>query len=218
MPLTSSVFISNCTLHSRNVLICDFAASTAISISGGVRGIMNKNRKVLASLMVAFLYASVAQADDRNRNANFLLTLDRVFIKENGFEDEMTSLKFGTGYRFSDYAGFELFYIYYGEISERDNLGNSSSLTASALVLNGIAVFPVNPLLDFYAKIGISSWDAELELAGIATASEEGTDPVYTLGAGYNIDHDSTIRFEYELSDYEGTEFGVISAGFQHNF
>ncbi len=179
---------------------------------------MNKNRKLFASLMVSFLYTSVAQADDRNRNTNFFLTLGRAFIEEDDFKDEMTSLKFGTGYRFSDYAGFELFYIYYGEISERDNLGNNSSLKANALVINAIAVFPVNPSLDIYAKIGISSWDAELELTNIATASAEGTDPVYTLGAGYNIDHDSTIRFEYEISDYEGTEFGVISTGFQHNF
>lgn len=178
---------------------------------------MKKHHIIFSVAAIVLLCTSAAHADDRNRNANFFLTLGRTFVKDGDFKDEMTGLKFGTGYRFSEYAGFELFYIYYGEISERDNIGNSSTLKASALVFNAIAAFPLNSLFDLYAKVGISKWDAELEFLNV-TAKTDGTDPVFTLGFGYNIDHDSTIRFEYERSDYDNAKFSVISFGFQHNF
>ena len=65
--------------------------------------------------------------------------------------------------------------------------------------------------------MGISKWDAELTFQNL-TLEGDGSDPVATLGFGYNIDYDSTIRLEYELSDYDDIRFTVISFGFQHNF
>jgi opacity protein-like surface antigen len=138
-------------------------------------------------------------------------------VEIEGEKEDASALKVGGGYRFSDYAGFEFLYIYYGRISERVDVGNTNTLKSSAFVFNGIATFPINPLFDLYFKIGISEWDAELQFQNI-TFESNGSDPVYTLGFGYNIDYDSTIRFEYELSEYDDAEFSVISFGFQHNF
>lgn len=157
-------------------------------------------------------------AADRNRNANFFLTLGRTFLEVDGDKDETSALKIGGGYRFSSYAGFEIFYINYGRISERIDVGNSATFNSHAFILNGIAMFPVHPLFDLYAKVGISEWKWEVNFPSIGSASKDGTDPVYTVGFGYNIDHDSTVRFEYERSEYDEIDYSVISFGFQHNF
>ncbi|WP_455223075.1 outer membrane beta-barrel protein [Kaarinaea lacus] len=178
---------------------------------------MKNHFKIFLFLLIALLNPLVVHAEDRNRNANFFLTLGRTFIDLYEEDEKATSLKFGTGYRFSDYAGFEVFYIYYGQISERVDVGNTITLNSSAFVINAIALYPINPLFDLYGKIGVSLWDAELKFQ-TSTFTDDGTDPIYTLGFGYNIDHDSTIRFEYERSNYGDAKFSVISFGFQHNF
>ena len=159
-------------------------------------------------------------AYNRDRNANFFLTLNRAFIDGLNFKDESTGLKLGTGYRFSDYAGFEVFYVFYGEISDAELLGDIYEFKSGAFVVNAIVTLPIHPLFDLYVKAGIAEWDAKLEDTNDATisSSADGTDPIYTLGFGYNIDHDSTIRFEYEYADYDDTKYNVISFGFQHNF
>ena len=180
---------------------------------------MKKYLIIIISAIVLLTSLS-AHAADRNRNANFFLTLNRAFIEGFNFKDESTGLKLGTGYRFSDYAGFEVFYVFYGEISDAELLGDIYEFKSSALVVNAIVTLPIHPLFDLYVKAGIAEWDAKLENTDDATisSSADGTDPIYTLGFGYNIDHDSTIRFEYEYADYDDTEYNVISFGFQHNF
>lgn len=182
--------------------------------------IMN-NIRTICFLIVFSIFtfvSSAVHAQDRDRNNNFFLTLGRTFVKEPDFKDEMTALKFGTGYRISPYMGMELFYIYYGAISERDGPNVSARFTAGALVLNAIGIIPLGSLFEMYGKVGYSSWRFELELNNTPTDSAKGSDPVFSLGFGYKIDYDSTLRLEYELSDYDDTEFSVISFGFQHNF
>ena len=170
-------------------------------------------------ILTSFTFFSPAvTAEDRDRNANFFLTMGRTFVKNDDFKDEMTALKIGSGYRFSPYFGMELFYIYYGALSERVDINNSARVKAGAIVLNGIGIIPLGSHFDFYDKIGVSSWNADFESNVLPDESNDGTDPVYTLGFGYRIDYDSTIRLEYEISDYDDTTFSVISFGFQHNF
>jgi len=170
-------------------------------------------------VLTAFTFFSPAvTAEDRDRNANFFLTMGRTFVKDGDFKDEMTALKIGGGYRFTPYIGMELFYIYYGEISERIDINNSARIKASAFILNAIGIIPLGSRFDLYGKAGISEWKAKFESNILPDESNKGTDPVFTLGVGYHIDYDSAIRFEYEISDYDETKFSVISFGFQHNF
>lgn len=170
-------------------------------------------------ILSSFTFFSPAvAAEDRDRNANFFLTIGRTFVEDDDFKDEMNALKIGTGYKFSPYFGFELFYIYYGSISEKIDALNTGEFKAYAAALNGIAILPLGSLFELYGKAGISKWKVEAELNNANIASVDGEDPVFALGFGYHIDYDSTIRLEYEMSDYDGTTFSVISFGFQHNF
>ncbi|WP_455199983.1 outer membrane beta-barrel protein [Kaarinaea lacus] len=91
-------------------------------------------------------------------------------------------------------------------------------MKAYAAVLNGIAILPLGSLFELYGKAGVSKWKVEAELNSQNIGSNDDIDPVYSLGFGYHIDYDSTIRLEYEISDYDDTTFSVISFGFQHNF
>ena len=74
----------------------------------------------------------------------------------------------------------------------------------------------VNPIL-----FGIDD-SHEISTSGVchllSQESEDGTDAIYSLGIGYNVDYDSTVRLEYELSEYDILDYSVISFGFQHNF
>lgn len=178
---------------------------------------MKKYSLITILITVTLTTSFSAHAYNSDRNANFFLTLGRTFIEAEGEKEDASALKIGGGYRFFDYAGFEAYYIYYGKITERVDVGISNTFKANAFVFNGIAFLPVTPQFDLYAKVGISKWDAELKFLNIVLEAD-GSDPIYTLGFGYNIDYDSTIRLEYEHADYDEIKFSVISFGFQHNF
>lgn len=174
--------------------------------------------KTFVLLLVAFLNPLVVHAEDRTRNANFFLTVGRTYVEYENDKENTGSIKFGTGYRISDYAGFEFYYIYYGQISERTDPGITNTLKSDAFVFNVIGILPVSKSFDIYAKVGVSAWNWKADFPGIGNQSEDGTDAIYSLGIGYNVDYDSTVRLEYELSEYDILDYSVISFGFQHNF
>jgi len=169
-------------------------------------------------IIIATLSPLLAQADTGNRNANFFLTVGRTFIEYEGEKENSAAAKVGFGYRFSDYVGTELYYIYYGQISERSDIGITDTLKSNAAVLNLIGYLPIGKSFDIYAKVGVSAWEWKATFPDIGEAKEDGTDPIYTLGFSYNVDYDSTVRLEYEVSEYDVLDYAVLAFGFQHNF
>jgi opacity protein-like surface antigen len=173
--------------------------------------------------------AVAAEDRDRNRNANFFMTLGYTTFKavdldvpnlppDSSINENLTSLKIGGGYRFTPYFGFELYYIYYGEITDDEVIGEDAGVRASALVANSIAIWPINTTWDLWGKVGIGDWYFGRVEDGTEIGSDQGSNLIYSAGVGYNIDYDSTLRFEYEYTEDSGLSFGVISFGFQHNF
>ena len=176
---------------------------------------------ILIVLTVLTFISPAVIAEDRDRNANFFLTAGHATVKSDDFDikEEVASIKIGGGYRFSPYAGFEIFYIYYGDIEKDELLDvNNVELKAGAAVANAIAIWPINSYIDLLGKVGIGNWSTKIKVDGTEVESEKNSSAIYSAGVGYNIDYDSTLRFEYEYSEKDGNSFSVFSFGFQHNF
>jgi len=184
---------------------------------------------MLAVLTSFTLISPAVAAEDRNRNANFFMTLRYTTFKaenldapnlppDSSINENLISLKFGGGYRFTPYFGLELYYIYYGEITDDEVIGEDIGIQASAIVANSIAIWPINTKWDLWGKVGIGDWNFGTVVDGTEIGPEQGSNLIYSIGVGCNIDYDSSLRFEYEYTEDSGLSFDVISFGFQHNF
>ena len=85
----------------------------------------------------------------------------------------------------------------------------------AAAEADGLSAFVVGGL-DFglfgiFAKAGMVSWDAELNIGGLIDA-QDGTDPAY--GVGMRLTFSSIEpRLEYEMFDFEDVDLDMVSLG-----
>lgn len=181
-----------------------------------------------------FLYAVTAQAADEEfawpaaneeRNAHFLLSFGRTDIKGNVFHHQGGMSKIQGGYRFSDFVAIEIGLVAYGEA--KDIAGTAEQEIVGAAIEGQL--FFIAPLLYWlepYAKFGISSWMFDVKQIpdniDAGNGEFEGNDLIYGAGFIFNVDHDSSLRLEYEGASFKDSGFDVdlkaISFGIQHRF
>lgn len=178
---------------------------------------IKKNSVLL--LMIPMLFAS-SMLYASERGGHLIVTIGHTKIEDKPFEDQGVAFKLGTGIQFTDYFSMELYYIYYGKAT--DEIGvEEITLEGRAGVLQVVGILPVTNAIRLMGKAGLSKWDYNSKaesLGNIDRQEFEGDDAIYGTGILFDVDHDSTVRLEYEYSEYDDFKFGVISVGFQHYF
>jgi hypothetical protein len=88
------------------------------------------------------------------------------------------------------------------------------SLDARAVSVSAVGLYTL-PLVDLYARVGMSRWETERQIA--FSQKDEGTDPTY--GAGVQLRIGSfALRVEYERFDFGGDDADLRSVGFTYTF
>ncbi|WP_192036864.1 porin family protein [Halomonas sp. YLGW01] len=134
-------------------------------------------------------------------------------------DDDDNVFKGFIGYEHNRYFATELFYADLGHTRLKGNNVANTDLESSAYGLNLVGQLPVTSWFTAFAKAGVAKWetdvDGNLGNANLDLEDNDGTDPVYGVGAQFNFDP-FLVRAEYERydldSDYKIDTF-TASAG-----
>lgn len=132
-------------------------------------------------------------------------------------DEDDTATKVFAGYTFDlplvDIA-VEGGYVDFGE-PDIDILGQALTLDSTGFNVWGIATFNAG-LIDVYGKLGLIAWEVDAKLLN-DTASDDGTDPGYGIGAAFGIGP-LAVRGEYELYDLDDADVSMLSVGIVYRF
>ncbi|WP_136255139.1 porin family protein [Onishia niordana] len=134
-------------------------------------------------------------------------------------DDDDNVFKGFVGYEVNPYFATELFYADLGHTRLKGNDIGNTDLESNAYGVNVVGQLPVTPWFTAFAKAGLAKWetdvDGNLGNANLDLKDNDGTDPVYGVGAQFNFDP-FLVRAEYERydmdSDYKIDTF-TASAG-----
>lgn len=162
--------------------------------------------------------------ENEGRFAHFMLSIGRTDIQSDVFHHQGAITKLQGGYRFNDYIAIEIGFAYY---QQTEDMAGTVEQEMTGAAFEG-QLFFVIPLLHWcepYGKLGASSWVFDVEEpSGVdsGTGTFEGNDIIYGGGFFFHVDHDSTLRLEYEMVNFKDSDFDMeakqISFGIHHRF
>ncbi|MDI4636079.1 MULTISPECIES: porin family protein [Halomonadaceae] len=134
-------------------------------------------------------------------------------------DDDDNVFKGFVGYELNPYFATELFYADLGRTRLEGNNVANTDLESNAYGVNVVGQLPITPWFTAFAKAGLAKWetdvDGNLGDSSLDLKDNDGTDPVYGVGAQFNFDP-FLVRAEYERydldSDYQIDTF-TASAG-----
>lgn len=177
-------------------------------------------RRIVLFVSVILLNClSIVFAEERD--SHFAMSIGRTDIKGDIYHHQGTIFRMLGGQRFNDYISLEAGFIYYGEVEDNAGL-DEMKIEGHAWDINLVVIAPLSNVFEAFGKVGASRWSfrgrEEVSGVGAFRGKVDGEDPVYGAGFLFNVDHDSTIRLEYELSEFDDTDVKIISLGFQHRY
>ena len=192
---------------------------------------MKLHKTVLATSLLAFSSMSYANSDSYfgasfgNSDFDTGLTTSTASLDE-----EDTTFKLLYGSQISENFAFELSYHDYGESSLRGTTGDlfaidgelfqfiqdgSVVVSGDSLAISGVFTHKLTPSLSALGRVGLSMWNAELEVTttnASVSVEDDGTDLLYGLGLQAHVGGNSWIRAEYEgHEDIELLSIGFIT-------
>ena len=166
-----------------------------------------------AAALASLLIAPAAHAD-----SGFMIGAsigESNVSDELDLDDDKVAYKAMVGYIFDmpvvDF-GIELSYLDFG--AGQDNLGPATT-NVDATALTGFGTVGVDfGIFGFFGKLGYASWDLKASAQGLGSASVDGTDLAYGLGARLTFSS-LEVRAEYELFDVEDApdDIDLLSLG-----
>lgn len=133
------------------------------------------------------------------------------------FDDSDTGFKVFGGSRIAANFAFEGFYVDFGEATATGTDGvdtESISVDASAFGVAAVGYLPIADAFELLGKVGLAMWEADASASstagGFASASDDGTDPFFGIGAQWN-GNGLAVRGEFERFDLDGTDVDLIS-------
>ena len=136
-------------------------------------------------------------------------------VDVSGFEDD-TSLKLFGGYEFNKYLAVEGGYTDLGEFDLKGSAGASIGVDGVQFV--AVGNLPVGRKLSVFAKGGLYRWDADADILGVLSLSDDGTDSTFGFGVRYRGENPYgdtlALRLEWERFDIDGDDIGLVSLNF----
>jgi OOP family OmpA-OmpF porin len=143
-----------------------------------------------------------------------------------GFQSQHNSaFKVYGGYRFSDFLAVEASSLDLGSPQAWETTVQEHPERAEISVDGwnafAVGIVPVGRIVDFFAKIGMMSWDSEIisiqDEVVIHSESSSGTDLAYGLGIGFWVSGSVTVRVEGErftIGDYDDVSLWSLGVAF----
>lgn len=132
-------------------------------------------------------------------------------------DDEDTGLKLFGGYKFTPNFAAEAAWIDLGEVSATGP-GGSATVEADGFQVAALGIFPINPQVSIFGKLGAFMWDASVTTSSGFSVSDDGTDIMLGFGGMWNITPQIGLRAEWERFDVDSEDVDFLSVGVQFNF
>jgi hypothetical protein len=136
-------------------------------------------------------------------------------VDDFSYDADATGYKLIAGWRFLDWLAVEGNYIDFGSGDDSVS-GAEIESEADGVSLSAVGFLPIGPV-DLFARVGAVDWSADLSSPGIGSASDDGTDLTYGVGAQFRV-WSLSIRAEYEIFDIEDVDVDMISVGVTWTF
>jgi len=131
-------------------------------------------------------------------------------------DEEDTGFKVFAGYRVDKYFALEAFYTDLGEVALTDGV-DSLWIESDTFGLSALGIIPVTENFELFGKVGFHGWDADFSSTNGFSASDDGANETYGIGATYSMDQIS-FRAELERYNLDGQDVDMLSAGVVFNF
>lgn len=127
-------------------------------------------------------------------------------------EDSRVAYKGLAGFRLNRVFAIEGQYINFGTAEDGDNRVKADGWTAGA-----VATLPMFEYVNPYAKAGMLFWNADGRFSGVS-ASDDGSDFTYGVGARFSMTDNLGLRVEYERFEMNDIDVDMASANIQFDF
>ena len=163
---------------------------------------------IVAALALACAGQAVAQISEEQRGlyvgagvGDFSVDIDDLDSTDISFDDSDTAYKLFLGYRINQFFGAQLDYMDLGRTESAVGLQNLEIETGGfAARVEG--TLPL-AFFELFATAGLVFSDVEASFGGTEFFDESDSDPVYSVGAGFEIAERVVLRLEYEIIDIE---------------
>jgi OOP family OmpA-OmpF porin len=166
-------------------------------------------RNWIAVAVLAFAAAGQAAAQDDEQKGiyvggglgDFSVEIDELDSDDINFDESDTAYKLFIGYRFNQFFGAQLDYLDLGRSDSGVGLQNLEIETGGiAARIEG--TLPL-AFFELFATAGLIFSDVEASLGGTEFFDESDSDPVYSVGFGFELAERVVLRLEYEVIDIE---------------
>ena len=147
---------------------------------------------------------------------------DLTSLGGGNIDDNATGTKLYTGYEFNKYFSAEVAVYNFAEASVGAFEVSPGNFVSAAVSMKGVGayavgMYPVSKKVNLMAKLGVLSWDADLQADG-NTATNDGTDAAYALAVSYAFTKELLATVEWESFDSDNPELSMLSVGFKFIF
>jgi OOP family OmpA-OmpF porin len=139
-------------------------------------------------------------------------------------DESDTGFKVFGGYNFFKFLSVEAAYVDVAGPGAEMTVPEPTSMSteANGFAVEAMGVLPLGLKFQLFAEYGFFMWDGEATVSsaslGSFSASDDGTDPTYGLGFGWNVIPKGQIRVEAERYAVEDMDLDMYSAGFAYRF
>ena len=163
---------------------------------------------IIAVLALGCAGQAMAQISEEQRGpyvgagvGDFSVEVDELDSDDINFDDSDTAYKLFVGYRVNQFFGAQLDYLDLGRTDSTIGLQNLEIETGGfAARVEG--TLPL-AFFELFATAGLIFSDVEASFGGTEFFDESDSDPVYSVGAGFEIAERVVLRLEYEVIDIE---------------
>ncbi len=136
-------------------------------------------------------------------------------------DDSDTGFKVMGGYNIMKVLSVEAAFVDVGQVSIQEDVPVPDSLTAEAngFSVEALGILPFANKFEVFAKAGLYLWDGDVAISGLPSVGDDGTDPTFGLGFGWNAFSRGQVRVEAEryTLDFVG-DVDMYSVGFNYRF
>src|SRR5688572_13456693 len=171
------------------------------------RSVMQRNWIAVAFFALAGAGQAVAQEEEQQGFyagggvGDFSTEIDELDGDDINFDESDTAYKLFLGYRFNQFFGAQLDYLDLGRSDSAVGLQNLEVETGG-LAARIEGTLPL-AFFELFATAGMIFSDVEASLGGTEFFDESDSDPVYSVGFGFELAERVVLRLEYEIIDIE---------------
>ncbi len=152
--------------------------------------------------------------------------VDSGFTPGLSVDDTNTGFKVFGGYSILRFLAVEAAWVDVSEVSVEMSTPTPVTMTSGAdgFSVEAMGILPLGKGFQLFAEYGMYMWDGTVALVSSdplipsGSASDDGTDPTYGLGVGWNFKGPGSLRFEMERYAMEEMDVDMYSLGFSFSF